>query len=149
MGRALETRGFEEDRLLLYRRGLELFLQNPLTGVGLDNYNVAAGLGSDSHSEYLDVLVGTGVVGAVLYFSIYVLLWRRLGKIARARPAPEIHYQVGVYRAIVITWLLLGLGTPHYLDPYGWILIAAMIGSSSGIASWIDPGCRNVGGVRG
>jgi O-antigen ligase len=66
-------------RLLALHTAWELFLENPLTGVGLGNFIVAASskvfVRMVVHNSYLEVLVGTGVFGLAAFLAV---LWSGL-----------------------------------------------------------------------
>ncbi len=57
-------------------------LDRQLTGVGVGN-NEASSQGLDSHNDYLDVLVGTGIVGFLLFMMLQVALLRAILKLER------------------------------------------------------------------
>ena len=74
-------------RMLLYRMGVERFLERPWFGWGLDTIPVlidSAHLPTGGeqfvhlHNAYLDALVGLGLVGAALLFGVFALLMREL-----------------------------------------------------------------------
>ncbi len=120
---------FSSDRLNLYGIGVDLFMSAPVTGVGLGNFARASGQSQYSHSDYMEILSTTGAVGFVLYFSIYgVVLWR-LWHLRRFPLGRNNDYWVGVSQAIVLSQLLLGFGSPNFMSPYHWMIMAAIIGS--------------------
>lgn len=43
--------------------------QYPLTGIGLANFAVKSGFGVYCHCDYLEVLCGYGIIGAIVYYS--------------------------------------------------------------------------------
>jgi len=118
----------DQKRMLMYDSAYELFLAHPLTGVGLGNFNSQSGIGAYSHSDYAEVLSTTGLVGALLYFPIYVIWWRRLARVARKTPDPETRYRARLFQAILITMLLIGFGVPNFLQTEQWYWIGALIG---------------------
>jgi len=74
-------------RMLLYRMGVERFLERPWLGWGLDTIPVLIErarlpTGGEQfvhlHNAYLDALVGLGVIGAALLFGVFALLMREL-----------------------------------------------------------------------
>ena len=63
-------------RYLALKAGVTLFLENPLTGVGL--YNFLARCGNElfvplqTHNTYLEIAVGVGIFGLIAYMSIHL-----------------------------------------------------------------------------
>lgn len=114
---------------------------NPWTGVGLGNFGtktraLVGGEESYSHSDYVEVLATTGVVGALLYLPIYLVWWRRLARIAKTSADPEILYQARHGQAVLLVMLVLGFGVPNFMQTEQWYWIGAMMGAAS---AW-DPG---------
>jgi len=132
---AVEAGGLDETRTGLYKEGWKLFTNNPVAGVGLGNFVTLSAFHLYSHSDYMEALATTGLVGFVLYFSIYPILWWRIARLKKAATDPRVRYQLGVYRAIILTLLALGIGAPTFLSPYSWFLLASMIGHTWGLCS--------------
>ena len=73
-------------RMLLYRMGVDRFIERPWFGWGLDTIPLLiqrAQLPTGEqfvhlHNAYLDALVGLGAVGALLLFGVFALLMREL-----------------------------------------------------------------------
>ena len=74
-------------RMLLYRMGVERFLERPWLGWGLDTVpllieRAQLPTGGERffhlHNAYLDALVGLGVIGTALLFGVFALLMREL-----------------------------------------------------------------------
>lgn len=79
----------KEPRVQYFFRAVEVFVQNPITGLGWGGFALAGlgktakGIGHYSHSSFSEVMVATGLPGFILYFSgVYSLaMWlRRLRK---------------------------------------------------------------------
>jgi O-antigen ligase len=116
----------------MYARGIRLFIQNPVAGVGLGHFDAQVEYGSYSHSDIVEVLCNTGFVGTMLYLMIYVVLWRRLTRIGKWSRDPSDRYQVGVQKAAILTVFCLGLGVPLFRFVYHWYVLAGLIGWSYG-----------------
>ena len=82
---AAYLRGANEDDLLLrivgdragsYIWGWSIFLQNPITGIGLTNYPSYTMTGIPLHTEYIAELCENGIIGTVLYicFNVSILM---------------------------------------------------------------------------
>lgn len=122
---------FDSSRYSLYKKGWNIFLNNPVAGVGLGGFMVASGTGTFSHSDYIEVLSTSGLVGFFVYFSIYPVLWYRLRKVERQYPRVKGQKRIiDLYKAIVLTLLFLGMGTPNFMSPFHWIIIGAIAGHS-------------------
>jgi len=117
-------------RLQLFLDGLNMILHNPVFGVGLNNYMAHSSIGLYSHSNYIEVAANTGIVGLFFYYSIYVLLWRRLGRIKKMVRDPNLIYQVGLFKAAMLTILLQSAQTVNIRSKITWIFLAGAIGYS-------------------
>jgi len=138
LGRRYESaamdRGLDETRSGMYRRAWELFRDHPIAGVGLGNFTKLSGYDMYSHSDYAETLSTTGVVGFILYFSIYAVLWSRIARVRRRTNDRSVKYQMGVCQALLLTMLALGIGVPHFLVFYTWFVLAGMIGYTCALA---------------
>ena len=117
-------------RAQMYKEGFELIAKNPITGVGLSNYRVYSSTGQYSHSDYIEVAANTGIVGFAIYFSIYLILWRRLKKVDRMARIYELSDFVGIAKASIITILIMAAGRPNIISKLTWIYMAGVIGYS-------------------
>lgn len=64
-------------RLYFIRLGLEIFQEHPIFGIGLNNFRLYSG-GYYAHNNYIELLVGTGVVGFTIFYAIYIYLFRKI-----------------------------------------------------------------------
>jgi O-antigen ligase len=73
-------------RNVLWRRDIELSLKRPI-GYGLGSAPAADGLAGGqfrtAHNSFVQAVLELGILGLVLFVSIYVLAWKELGKIVR------------------------------------------------------------------
>jgi O-antigen ligase len=123
----------QDSRVQLYALSWEAFVHSPLVGVGLGNFAIKYGSGAYTHSDYMEVLSSTGVVGFLLYFAIYLLLWRRLSRCQRRNRDATTRYRIGLYKAVILTMLCIAVGAPNMFIPNAWILLGAIVGHSSAI----------------
>lgn len=115
-------------RFTLYQEAFKVFLSYPLAGVGLNNFQLFSSSGMYAHSDYGEVLAGTGVFGVFFYFSMYVALWLRLNRIERRIVLPEVFYSVGVFKAAIVSILVIGLGQPNFNGIFKMFFFANIIG---------------------
>jgi putative inorganic carbon (hco3(-)) transporter len=132
MGSRLER--FQDDpesqleRLEMYRAAWNLFLEAPVAGVGLGNFNLRSEMGSYSHSDGAEILSNTGIVGFALYVGALVILWRRIGE-ARAREIPgDVAGALDVARPAMVASVAIGLGAPLFYDPSHWLNLGILVG---------------------
>ena len=116
-------------RLQFYKDGLDMIIHNFFFGVGLDNFRVLS-TGTYSHSNYIEIASTTGIVGFFIFFSIFVIVWRRLRRIEKTYKEPQCLYTIGLFKAAIITILLQSFATVNYSSKLTWIFLAAVIGYS-------------------
>lgn len=72
-------------RLTYWRNSLKISQKNPLLGVGLGNYRIESlpyerisenefVVSLDSHNDFLEILAETGILNAIIYFSLFVYI---------------------------------------------------------------------------
>jgi len=123
-----KSEGSSRVRVEMYRLGGQILLEHPFIGIGLGNFLVVTGRGHSSHSEYVAVAACTGVPGALLYFAIYAVLWRRTRRIRKLTQDPHVKRVAGFTMAVVIVVLFVGLGAPNYYSKIVCILLGLLIG---------------------
>lgn len=83
---ALSSSGYGDssslERINLIKIGWKLFLDNPIVGVGINNpqlytYPIYGIKGYYLHNNYIEILAGSGILGFVAYYWIYVFLIKR------------------------------------------------------------------------
>jgi len=118
--------------------GLGMIKKSPIFGIGLSNFSVLSKTGLYSHSDYLEVASNTGIIGFIIYFSIYIVLWRRLSLIKKITTDSFILYKVNIFKTAILTILLFGFGKPHITSKITWIFIAIAVGYTSFVKSRIS-----------
>ena len=56
----------QQGRYAMYVEGVKMFIRHPVCGVGLNNFGAHFVTGQYSHSDYIEPLATTGVIGFVL-----------------------------------------------------------------------------------
>jgi O-antigen ligase len=112
-----------QDRYDMYVEGTKILLENPLFGVGLDNFKAHSLFKNYSHSDYIEPLTNTGLIGFLLYQSFYAfLLFRSFALLRRVKDA-EIIYRLKMIIISVLTIMIIGLGVPHYTSQLVFALL--------------------------
>lgn|GEM_PF-5777199 len=95
----------DEDRIFMFNLGLELFANNPISGVGIDQFRryveeATHGWSHDAHNFYLKVLAEEGIIGIVLFFIplflIFIDLWKK-SKNKTPHIATAAHILMGLF----------------------------------------------------
>jgi len=123
----------ESDRYEMAVEGWRFFLKNPITGLGLAQFRAHSKTGQYSHSDYFEVLSTTGLVGAVLYFSIYATLLLKLFRIKKFVKDKKIQDEINLFISIIVSILLLGLGAPIFLSIFLMPIVMGVAAYTSNI----------------
>lgn len=107
----------------LYLDAAEIFLEYPLFGVGLGNFQVHSIIGGVSHSDYMETLANTGLIGFLLYQSFYWFLLFRSFALLRWVKDAETIYRLKMIIISVMTIMLIGFGWFHYNSSLVFILL--------------------------
>lgn len=106
--------GLMEDALLVWQ-------EKPVFGHGIDQYRYSGSYTTYSHNNYTEILANFGVVGIVLFYSIYLVLFvRSLSGIAQGSQA------AWVIMATLISIVLMDLARVSYSSRMTWLFIAIM-----------------------
>jgi hypothetical protein len=112
-----------ENRVSWAREGLSGWVRNPVFGYGVEAFRSQVGI--TSHSTPIDLLYNSGLIGFVLFYSIFASILWRLFLVRNARPA--IVYAL-IFGTLVCFLFITLLGTMHYSS-----FLAAFIGISVGL----------------
>lgn len=106
-------------RINLIRRGIELFVNKPVHGYGLGTYVIIGGYNLVSHNNIVELLVGVGLIGLILYYIIYIKLINYYFK-RWLNKADD----VSLYLSIIFTIVVLEFGIISYNMELAQIFIA-------------------------
>lgn len=118
----------------LLHAGLRMFESSPLLGVGLGNFWILSPdyllevsrrvVTTAPHNMFLGVLVENGIVGLVLYLSIWWLAFRLANPATFAQPHEEMPRAVAVgLRAALLGYAVDSLFHNYFFDNHLWLLI--------------------------
>lgn len=115
-----------EGRIVGFLTGLDLFTQNPLTGVGPGAWRPATKSKVESHNLYGQLLGETGLVGAAAFTAVLLAFLVNVRRCARDRRADPVGEHDLVYQVPVAVWagvlLMLFLGNfGHNLFRFNWL----------------------------
>ena len=79
-------------RELMIQEGWRYFKEKPIFGYGIDNFRyifgAKYGFFTYAHNNFIEILVGGGIVGFILYYSIYLYVFKGLWKYAVKEKEP-------------------------------------------------------------
>jgi len=109
-------------RAAMMEYGIGWFLENPILGYGIDNFRYlwsgVAGYETYAHSNYVDLLVGVGIVGTIIYYSFHVkqilVLYNGL---------KERRKLCAAFFAILCTFIILDIITVTYNSRFSQIIL--------------------------
>ena len=116
----------DESRLQLYALAWKYFIENPLLGIGLNQFHFYSE-GKITHTDILDILVQLGVFAGVVYVSIYVKLFNRITKLKQFFSNQK---DVRIYQVILLCFsseLFFGLSNPNWFTQLQMVVLSLMI----------------------
>ena len=78
-----------QHRFTLAKTGLDIFWENPAFGTGLASFSEARmenkfqAIGTYAHSNIIEVLVSSGMIGFTLYYGMYVIMFYSMNMVAK------------------------------------------------------------------
>jgi O-antigen ligase len=125
--------GTMQQRLIAYNIGITKWKTSPLTGIGLGNYSLIPALKRiDAHSDYVRVLVETGIVGALL-FVLAVLLVLRVSIKCFLKSNKSNQLLSGIIFALTLFVVLSSISNSIFLLRSYWVIFALAIASEESI----------------
>ncbi len=115
--------GSASTRIELSVAGIEQFAKTPLLGIGINNGALVAldAVGHDYylHNNYVELLVGVGVVGTALFYAMFLLPMRKM-----VRGMKKSGWMIAVVVAILLGWLFIQVGAVCYYSKITYVYFA-------------------------
>lgn len=110
-------------RIELSAAGIEQFAKTPLFGIGINNGALVAldAVGHDYylHNNYVELLVGVGIVGAVLFYAMFLLPMAKM-----VWSMKNSTWMIAVLVAVLLGWLFIQVGTVCYYSKITYVYFA-------------------------
>lgn len=100
----LFTSGSTNMRRGMYKESLDFFMNNPMFGIGYDQFKVISQYKKYSHSTYAEVLANGGLIGILLFFTPIVLAGIKLFQNRKK----DSSYRVWMYISLYLVEIFLG-----------------------------------------
>jgi len=116
--------GAADMRVQLYKEAFYAFSDNPVFGIGLDNFRLYSSSGLYAHSNYMELLADTGLIGFCIYYFIYVKIWMFSSKIRKLENNTEqAVFLSGLFKCVFVLVLIIGTGSVQYDNFTHWIIL--------------------------
>ena len=113
---------FVGDRAIQYILAWDVFIDNPIFGIGLDKFMDYTDFPMPIHSEYMVQIAECGVIGIFLFFLFYITLIKRL-LLIKSKNKSDAWVCLGGIGGL----LFMSFTTWTYSDPYFFSLISLVI----------------------
>jgi len=104
--------------------GFKMFKEKPIFGYGINNYKVlfkdAFGIRRYSHNNYIELLVGVGIVGLISYYLMYFKIMFELIKV-KSKSLKNYRY---LFLSLLISILIIGYSNVYYFKKHFYIILA-------------------------
>ena len=108
------------ERLALIDTGVDLWEKSPIWGYGINTFTVLSGFGIYAHNNYIEIAVGLGGLGVIVWYSIYLYLIR-CSYLGDLKPFAF---------SFSILMPFLDFGLVSYMENYVHIIFAIIIASA-------------------
>jgi hypothetical protein len=127
-GHAGPSSGSVEERHSLVIEGISLIVRHPVIGIGLSQFILISSSHLYSHSNYIEMFACTGVIGGLIYYSLYIVLYLRLRRVGKMIADIKGRELVCLAKTTVIIMCLSDIVNISYYSKMHWIILAIFIG---------------------
>ena len=120
--------GSIEQRHAMTQKGIAFIVKHPVIGIGLSQFTLVSGEQQYSHNDYIEVFCSTGVIGGLLYYSLYIPLYLRLRRIGKMLKNIKDKELVCLGKTMVIVMCISSVSVITYSEKQHWILLSILIG---------------------
>lgn len=104
----------------------DVFLSNPVFGIGLGQFQEVSAAGQYAHSDVMELLSCAGLTGFVIYGAVYLTVWRTLMRAGEVVRDTALTYRVRVCKVAFLSFLCAGLFRVNFLDVLGMTQLAVI-----------------------
>ena len=114
-------------RLALSNDALGLWSKKPLFGWGADQFRYISDFGRYSHNNYAELLVTVGIVGFILFYSIYIYIITYGVDFFRSKKNNKKNLGFWILLT-VISFLVMDIAAVSYYSKLHWIVLSTILG---------------------
>ena len=104
-------------RMSMYRDGLKFFMQSPIWGHGYNFFTDGTLYGTYSHSTYMELLVSFGLIGAGMFYSIYVWSLNMIIKVKN-------NWNILFFTILILHLVMQTAAVSYYGNGFEFVVIA-------------------------
>jgi O-antigen ligase len=139
-----ETEKGAGSRSDLAKEAFGVFLDRPLTGVGLGQFVFFSKNRQEAHGDYPELASTTGIIGIALMLAVYALAWQRLNGAKRLSLDASTRFRVNHARVLLLAFLVAGFARPNFEQIDSGFMLAIAIGTGLfALSSGRDAGRAN------
>jgi len=106
-------------RINMINTSIEQFGNAPFLGNGIAHSKVV--FGTYSHNNYVEILMNTGIIGFLIYYSVYLISIYKAYRLSKNEEKLVI-----IIGFILVTFIIIEMGLVNYYSRYYQILLAAI-----------------------
>ena len=136
----IDYSAYERSKLIQF--GIRMWLDNPLIGVGLDNYRIVIkeywpiSNRLYSHNNYIELLSTIGTIGMIIYYGIYFSIIKKIiTGINNLNFGNKNIKLLQVFMTAMISLMVLEMVTVTYYTKFTWILFMIILGYTDKLSS--------------
>ncbi|MDP1904058.1 MAG: O-antigen ligase family protein [Pseudomonadota bacterium] len=111
-------------RAEMIEKGISLWQQSPVFGWGFDAFRHISGYGTYSHSNHVELLANYGLIGYIMYYSIYISLVFSMLKHSKTNSNVK-DLKVTILLLVGLVFIA-GISNVSYYSKFNWLVIAYM-----------------------
>jgi O-antigen ligase len=114
-----------ENRRDMVVKALEIWVDNPILGIGAGQFTIKGGFGTYSHNNYVELLANLGVIGLLLFYALHVgLVVKTLT--GKGRLFTDTAFRLSILLSVAGI-LILDLAAVTLISKAHWVLMVGLI----------------------
>ena len=114
-------------RFTLWGKAMDLFTQSPIVGIGVGNFRLFSGAGTDVHNIYLQCLCEQGIVGLLLFFIMILSCLTGTIKTIKRTTEPSRLLLLNFSLALQFSYLIEGITENMNINLEGFIIYSIAV----------------------
>ncbi len=106
-------------RIDIWRKGLDVFYEHPLVGIGSSAFSTAVRLGEGAHNVFLSILVETGIIGFGLFTVILIIVYYY------AKKQPK--WESRLWLTVLLVWAIGGMSLSWEHRKQTWLFLSFIV----------------------